>query len=106
MLIRDARDVLDAVLGVSPSHAAGDIGATEAAGARASDPLRRFAGIDPPLREVLTAVVAGRDTVAALASAPADVGRVLAALGELELLGALRRVAGGRYVVPYRGGRG
>jgi hypothetical protein len=41
----------------------------------------------------------GRDTLAALTSAPNEVHATLAGLTELELLGHLRRVAGGRYVV-------
>ena len=45
------------------------------------------------------AVADGRDTLAALAGAPAEVAPTLAALTELELLGHLRRAAGGRYVV-------
>ncbi len=99
-LVRDARDVLDAVVGVTRTDARGT------AGAPPFDPLGTFAGIDASLRAVLASVVAGRDTVAALAPTPGDVGPVLAALSELELLGALRRVAGGRYVAPHGGGRG
>ena len=99
-LVRDARDVLDAVLGVTGMDSGGT------AERRRIDPLAGFSGIDPSLRAVLASVVAGRDTVAALAPTPGDVGPIVAALSELELLGALRRVAGGRYVVPSGGGRG
>jgi hypothetical protein len=44
-------------------------------------------------------VADGRDTLGALTDAPMQVGPTLAALTELELLGHLRRVTGGRYVV-------
>jgi DNA processing protein len=75
----------------------------------ASDALDLAVGIDchepaavhlpPRLRELLTEVSDGRDTLAALTSAPNEVHATLAGLTELELLGHLRRVAGGRYVV-------
>lgn len=84
VVVRSAADVLDAVLGAdtAPQH-----------------PGHRFAGLEPHLRRLLDAVGAGRDTVAALAEAPVDVGDVVAALTELELLGLLRRAPGGRYVM-------
>ena len=68
-LVRDARDVLDAVLGVTRDGRARDRGRGDG-----STRSRRFAGIDPSLRAVLASVVAGRDTVAALAPTPGDVG--------------------------------
>ena len=84
-LVRDARDVLDAVLGVQAA-------AERAAATPQETPL------EPRLQRLLDAVEAGRDTVGALAAHPVDVAHVVAGLTELELLGALRRVAGGRYV--------
>jgi DNA processing protein len=81
-LIRDARDVLDGVVGVQAPDAA--------------DPA---AGLEPRLASLLRAVAGGRDTVAALAGVPDQAQSTLAALTELELAGRLRRVAGGRYVV-------
>jgi DNA processing protein len=51
------------------------------------------------LRDLLGEVADGRDTLAALTRSPSDVHPTLAALTELELLGHLRRAAGGRYVV-------
>jgi DNA processing protein len=84
-LVRDARDVLDAVIGV-------DEGA-------ALDPA---AGLEPRLASLLRAVGDGRDTLAALAGAPDQAQSTLGALTELELLGHLRRVPGGRYVVVPR----
>ena len=81
-LIRDARDVLDGVVGVEAPAAA--------------DPA---AGLEPRLASLLRAVAGGRDTLAALAGAPDQAQSTLAALTELELAGRLRRVPGGRYVV-------
>jgi DNA processing protein len=81
ILIRDARDALDGAVGVQ----GGDHG----------PPLH----LEPRLRELLGEVASGRDTLAALAAAPGEVGPTLAGLTELELLGHLRRSAGGRYVV-------
>jgi DNA processing protein len=86
-LVRDARDVLDATVGV------------EAAAALTADPGAR---LEPRLSSVLRAVGDGRDTLASLAGAPDQAQPMLAALTELELLGLLRRVAGGRYVVVAR----
>jgi hypothetical protein len=48
---------------------------------------------------VLERVGAGADTPGKLAGEQADVGEVLRALSELELLGLLSRGDGGRYVV-------
>jgi DNA processing protein len=79
-LIRDAADALDAAVGVD----------------RRDTPL---SDVEPRLRDLLGAVADGRDTLAALTCLPGDVAPTLAALTELELLGHLRRVAGGRYVV-------
>jgi DNA processing protein len=70
-LVRDARDVLDGVVGVEPPDAA--------------DPA---AGLEPRLASLLRA----------LAGAPDQAQSTLAALTELELAGRLRRVPGGRYV--------
>jgi DNA processing protein len=79
-VIRDAADALDGAVGVDRHEAA-------------------VLHLEPRLRALLGAVADGRDTLAALAGAPAEVAPMLAALTELELLGHLRRVAGGRYVV-------
>jgi len=84
-LVRDAGDVLDAVLGLD-RHVETDVGA----------------GLEPRLGSLLRAVAGGRDTLAALSGAPDQAQATLAALTELELLGRLRRVAGGRYVVVPR----
>ena len=81
-LIRDARDVLDGVVGVE-----------------APATIDPAAGLEPRVASLLRAVAGGRDTLAALAGAPDQAQATLAALTELELAGRLRRVAGGRYVV-------
>jgi DNA processing protein len=82
--ILDAQDALDVACGV---------------GARRAPPERDPEALPDRLREVLEAVRAGRDTVARLAKTREEAGPTLAALAELELLGHLRRSAGGRYVV-------
>jgi DNA processing protein len=79
-LIRDTRDALDAAVGIDRYDE--------------PEPIA-----EPRLRELLVAVADGRDTLAALTGAAADVAPTLAALTELELLGHLRRAPGGRYVV-------
>jgi DNA processing protein len=83
-LIRHARDVLDAVVGVE--------------GAATAAPADPAATLEPRLASVLRAVEGGRDTVGALAGTPDQAQSTLAALSELELMGLLRRVPGGRYV--------
>jgi DNA processing protein len=79
-LIRDTSDALDAAVGIERHDPA---------------PLH----LPPRLRDLLGEVADGRDTLAALTRFPSDVHPTLAALTELELLGHLRRAAGGRYVV-------
>lgn len=83
LVIRDAQDALDEVLG---------IGVATALARRPADQL------PPPLRELLRRVEDGAGTVAALASSADRITDTLAALTELELLGFLRRGPGGRYV--------
>jgi DNA processing protein len=82
VLVRDAGDVLDVVVGLD------------------HDPPRDpGAGLPPRLASLVRAVAGGRDTLAAVAGAPDQVQATLAALTELELQGRLRRAPGGRYVV-------
>jgi DNA processing protein len=83
-VVRGAQDVLDAVCGVGERPL--DLGAA------------RRALMGPDLREVLDAIGDGQNTVSALARGPADLQRVRGVLGELELLGYLRREPSGRYV--------
>jgi DNA processing protein len=79
-LIRDTGDTLDVAVGIERHEPA---------------PLH----LPPRLRDLLGEVADGRDTLGALTRTPSDVHPTLAALTELELLGHLRRAAGGRYVV-------
>jgi DNA processing protein len=93
-LVRDARDVLDLLYGVSPGQApskAMDPVNVDSAGA----PLPR---LSDKLREVLEQVGAGVDTPGKLTAGSADPGELLQALGELESIGLLRRGDGGRYL--------
>lgn len=53
--------------------------------------------LSPPLAELLAAVEGGRATLGALAESPEQARAVLAGLGELEMLGLVRRGFGGRY---------
>jgi DNA processing protein len=85
VVVRDADDVLDAVVGLDRVP-----------------PANPGAALEPRLASLLRAVAGGRDTLAALAGAPDQAQSTLAALTELELLGYLRRVPGGRYVVVPR----
>ncbi len=81
--IRDAQDVLDVLF---------DAGTVRLRAADAREPL------SPELRGLLDAVADGRDSFEALAAAGVELDAAFAGLGELELLGYVRRVAGGRYV--------
>ncbi|HEX8159523.1 MAG TPA: DNA-processing protein DprA [Solirubrobacteraceae bacterium] len=83
LVIRHAQDALDEALGIGV--------ATVLSGRRASE-------LSQPLRALLERVENGTDTVSALAATPAEAQQALAGLGELELLGFLRRGPGGRYV--------
>jgi DNA processing protein len=93
-LIRDARDALDLVLGVEHAEQA----ARRAAGETVPAP----AGTRPELLALLTAVEDGRDTIASLAPDADAAAAVRAGLMELELLGLVRRAAGGRVLRTMR----
>ncbi|HEY8867394.1 MAG TPA: DNA-processing protein DprA [Solirubrobacteraceae bacterium] len=67
-------------------------------GARTAARHPGVAALEPRLRRVFDAVGDGRDTVGALAAGSGTVDEAMIALAELELLGHLRRAAGGRYV--------
>jgi len=82
VLVRDAGDVLDVVLGLDRAPAA--------------DP---GVGLPPRLASLVRAVAGGRDTLGLLAGTPDQAQATLAALTELELAGRLRRGPGGRYVL-------
>jgi DNA processing protein len=62
----------------------------------------RGAGLEPRLASLLRAVGGGARHARGAGRAPDQAQATLAALTELELLGRLRRVAGGRYVVVPR----
>ena len=83
-VVRSAADVLDALYGpgVRPRRLAGDAAAS----------------LEPRLAELLAAVERGEGSPDALAADPAAAADVLASLTELELLGLVRRAAGGRYI--------
>lgn len=83
LVIRHAQDALDEALGIGV--------ATAIRGCSAAD-------LGGPLRELLRRVEDGCDSVDDLAATPAQAQAALAGLGELELLGFLRRGPGGRYV--------
>ncbi|HYY05889.1 MAG TPA: DNA-processing protein DprA, partial [Candidatus Limnocylindria bacterium] len=81
-VVRSAADVLDALYG---------------AGAQ---PLRepQAPALDPGLADLLEQVESGAGSVDVLARSEAEAADVLAGLAELELLGLVRRTAGGSYV--------
>ncbi len=86
-VIRGASDVLEDVIGLAG-------GGNLATGAPPQAPPT---GLEPRLADLLDAVEAGADTVAALAATGRPVGAVLGGLSELELLGHVRRDLAGRY---------
>lgn len=83
VVIRDAQDALDEVLGIGV--------ATASTGPRPGD-------LAAPLRALLRRIENGRDTVSSLAATPAEAQQAIAGLSELELLGFVRRGPGGHYV--------
>jgi DNA processing protein len=87
-LIRHVRDALDLVLGVESAEAA----LTRAAG----EPIAPPTTLAPELLALLAAVEDGRDSLGSLTPDAAGAATVRAGLMELELLGLIRRVPGGR----------
>jgi DNA processing protein len=69
------------------------------AGTREVKPQRERPALAPELEALLAAVGDGRDSADAVATAGLGTAEGLAALSSLELLGYLRRGAGGRYTV-------
>jgi DNA processing protein len=86
-VILDAEDALDLALGLDRER--GGV-----------DPRR--AGLDAALSALLDAVAAGRDTIDRLARSQAQARAARIGLAELELLGLVRRGAGGEYVAVPR----
>jgi len=85
-LVRGAEDVLELLY------------RTGAAPARIGPPAQARPRLEPRLQELLDRVGTGADTPDKLTSEGRDAAEVLLALGELELMGALARGAGGRYL--------
>jgi DNA processing protein len=83
-VVRSTADVLDVIYGAGHGLAPPDRALAQA--------------LEPRLRSLLAAVEQGRGTVEALVSEAGEAGEVLGGLTELELLGLVRRAAGGRYV--------
>ena len=87
-VVRDARDVLDQLLGPdAPPRAQ----------------LPPATPIEPRLRELLDAIERGHGSLAELASEPGAANRILQDLTDLELRGLVRREFGGRYVRALEG---
>jgi DNA processing protein len=84
-LIRDAADALELLAGATGREYA----------RRDEDPPP--AALAPPLRRLLDAVEDGRGALTELAETPEEARVALAGLGELERLGLVRRVFGGRW---------
>lgn len=83
LLVRGPQDVLDGVFGVGAR--------TVAAQVRAS--------LNEQQRAVLEEIASGADTITALSRAGVAGRELLTVLATLELMGCVRRAAGGRYVV-------
>jgi DNA processing protein len=69
----------------------------EATGRAHAEPAPSGAPLDEDLQRLLAAIERGADTLGALATTQAEARAVLAALGELEFRGLVRRTFGGRY---------
>jgi len=89
-LIRDARDALELLYSHRPEPAP------------QVPESSRAAQVEHRLRRVLARVAAGEDTAERLGRGAPDPGEVAAALGELEALGLVRRLPGGRYMARGR----
>jgi DNA processing protein len=87
-VVRDARDVLDQLLGPSAEP-------------RPSAPPA--VPIEPRLRRLLDAIERGHGSLAELAADPSETHQVLQDLTDLELRGLVRREFGGRYVRALEG---
>jgi DNA processing protein len=91
-LVRDARDVLELVLGP------GAVPEAVAALGRPGRTMTSAAALEPTLRALLDAVEQGRGSLSALAPDPDRAPAVLRGLTELERRGLIRRDFGGRYL--------
>jgi predicted Rossmann fold nucleotide-binding protein DprA/Smf involved in DNA uptake len=87
-VVRDARDVLDQLLGPSAQH---------------RRPIPPAVPIEPRLRRLLDAIERGHGSLAELAGDPSETNQILQDLTDLELRGLVRREFGGRYVRALEG---
>ena len=85
-VVRSATDVLDALYGAGHP----------AAGERPQP--RPAPDLEPRLAELLAAVEGGAGSVDRIARSPQETAEVMAGLGELELMGLVRRAPDGSYV--------
>jgi DNA processing protein len=85
-LIADAGDVLEVLFGPEAGRSAGRVGAE----------------LEGELRRLLDAVGEGHDLAAAFATVGMDTAQGMAAMAALELVGYVRRGAGGRYTATLR----
>jgi DNA processing protein len=92
-LVRDARDVLELLLG--PGAVPDDLAAI---GRPGHPPPAPVTALEPALRALLDAVERGAGSLAALAPDPDAAPAMLQGLTELERRGLIRRGFGGRYV--------
>jgi DNA processing protein len=83
-VVRSAADILDIVHGVGEGRRVLERGRVER--------------LEPRLQALLASVEQGEGTADAIAHDPAEVADVLAGLSELEIMGLIRRAAGGRYL--------
>jgi DNA processing protein len=103
-LVRDAADVLDLLYGAGTHRTDGPplvIGSqsTPAPAMRGLVPDRPEPPLlEPRLQAALDAVEQGRGSAAEIARSPAEAMAAATALGELELLGLVRRTFGGAYI--------
>ncbi|HET6508517.1 MAG TPA: DNA-processing protein DprA [Baekduia sp.] len=95
-LVRDAADALELTLGIAAAH--------EALRRAESERTLPPATLEPELAALLAAVEDGQDTVSALTPDAAGASIVTAGLMELELLGLIRRMPGGRVARTTRAG--
>jgi DNA processing protein len=94
-LVRDVRDALELVLGTE--------GAAAALERAASETIAPPTTLTPELHALLAAVEDGRNSIGSLASDPAGAAIASAGIAELEMLGLVRRVSGGRVLRTTRG---
>ena len=87
-LVREPRDILDLVLGV---------GAHDALERAKATPLPPPPGLDPEVAALLSEIEGGLATTDELVERGGSPSRTLAGLAELELLGLVKRLPGGRY---------